>query len=352
VVRGQREDRGSSLSVAAPASLTELRNALDRYRATEYDIEATLEVADVSADEIEELASWPATSFELAHEHTFLVITQVVDRNERFDEMEIRALLAPLLKRNRLTFVSFDQDPQQFATVGRATIEINPRGLTVGEAFRLGEEIAALWDAALFGVLTPSTVIDLLRAGRTGVLIGQPENEWLEAKGSPYLLDEDFAKVELAKDVAALANERHGGLLIVGLQTSKEQGKDVIRRQRPVRLSMLNPARHRRTLDRRVYPPVEDLVVEAVEVETDKGVLFISFPPQPDELKPFLVTGAISSGKLFGTHVSLVRRRHDDTLPSSPAAIHSLLVAGRAALAAAGGRAADSDRSPTADVRK
>jgi hypothetical protein len=55
-------------------------------------------------------------------------------------------------------------------------------------------------------------------------------------------------------------------------------------------------------------------------------------PPQPEELKPFLVHGAILEGKVEGAFVSIVRRRGEHSVPITAPAIHAMLSAGRALL--------------------
>jgi hypothetical protein len=61
-------------------------------------------------------------------------------------------------------------------------------------------------------------------------------------------------------------------------------------------------------------------------------VWVISVPPQLDELKPFLVHGAVIDGKINDTYFSIVSRRADEIVPTDPQAVHALLTAGRAAL--------------------
>ena len=96
-----------------------------------------------------------------------------------------------------------------------------------------------------------------------------------------------------------------------------------------------DPRVYRRIIEKLVYPPPEALGVELVETEPGKGILAISVPRQPPELRPLLVLGAIAGDKVLGSHVSIVRRRDDATQDTDPAAIHSLLAAGRAALGGA-----------------
>jgi hypothetical protein len=71
------DDEGSIIGaadVAAAASLTELRRAIDRYRATMYDVEVGLTVYDVEEHlllEDEDVVSPRDVSLELTHAHTF-----------------------------------------------------------------------------------------------------------------------------------------------------------------------------------------------------------------------------------------------------------------------------------------
>src|SRR5437763_1414615 len=77
-------------------------------------------------------------------------------------------------------------------------------------------------------VLGPASALHLLTAGRADLLRGQPESDWLEAKGQPYRLDEESESFELAKDVAALANGPEGGIIVLGLTTRKQAGDEYV----------------------------------------------------------------------------------------------------------------------------
>jgi hypothetical protein len=61
-------------------------------------------------------------------------------------------------------------------------------------------------------------------------------------------------------------------------------------------------------------------------------LILIDVPPQPEELKPFLVHGAVVDGKAEGEFISIVRRQGDETIPITAKAIHSTLAAGLALL--------------------
>jgi hypothetical protein len=327
-----------SADVAEPASLTEFRHALDRYRATMYDGEFELRVYDAPPElleDYEEHFEARQESVEFAHEHTFVVIVVAVGPQDHLDRWETTGFLSPLLAKHGGMVAEFSEDRQPTAAVYRLVVEINPRRRTVGDALAIGADLRQLWEAALFGGLSPATVADLLRAQRPEILIGQPETTWFEAKQAPYCLTDPLQAAELAKDVSALANNPEGGLLVIGLMTRKRGGVDTVTRVRAQPVEMLRARRYRQAIHKWVFPPIEDLAVETVKTESDQGLLFVLVPSQPDSLRPFLVTGAVREGKLLGSHFSLVRRRDDESVATDPVAIHGQMLAGRVALAAA-----------------
>jgi hypothetical protein len=74
--------------------------------------------------------------------------------------------------------------------------------------------------------------------------------------------------------------------------------------------------------------------VEAVTATPggEPAIILVLVPPQPEELKPFLVTGAIVGDRVEGAFISIVRRRGEHSIPISAPAIHASLAAGRALL--------------------
>jgi hypothetical protein len=63
-----------------------------------------------------------------------------------------------------------------------------------------------------------------------------------------------------------------------------------------------------------------------------QGVLMISVPPQPREMQPYLVHGAVVGDKIEGAFFSIVRRRGEASITTSAAQIHAYIVAGKAFL--------------------
>lgn len=329
----------ASAVVIEPASLTELRRALDRYRKRMYDGDFEVHVFDASEDDVRnELEMLQARDVSLlcAPAQTFLQLVLVQAPEEPLlDQFETGATLLSLLHTHRARVADFQISRQKFATVYYLTVEISPRGRTVGDAMRIGDDLLVLWEASIGRGLNPVTVGNLLRAERPELLIGQTETEWLEAKQAPYGLGDPLQEIELAKDVSALANRPGGGLLVIGLVTKNRNGVDTVTAVRSQPMERLRPRRYRQALDKWIFPPLQDPRIETVEVEPGRGVMWIHIEPQPEALWPFLIVGAVQRGKVLGNHFSLVRRRGDETVVDPAAVVHGLLVAGRVALATA-----------------
>ena len=226
----------AATEVIGPASITELRRAVDRCRREKYDGDYRFEIYDAPPEQLafDEGMFMPLpVSIELADRRTFLTLElPLAPEEEAQNRFEVAMVLSPLLMRSRAKLIEFSADTEMTATVYRLTIEIGVRGRTVGDAVELGVDLLRLWEASAGGGFTPATVADLLRAQRPELLIGQPEAEWFEAKQAPYGLGENLEEIELAKDVAALANRPEGGLLVIGLVTAKQGGRDVVKRVR------------------------------------------------------------------------------------------------------------------------
>lgn len=70
-------------------------------------------------------------------------------------------------------------------------------------------------------VQSADDVEQLLREHRVDDLLGERERSWLDFKQSPYVLDGERGKSELAKDVTAVANSG-GGCIVIGVRTRKD----------------------------------------------------------------------------------------------------------------------------------
>jgi hypothetical protein len=171
----------------------------------------------------------------------------------------------------------------------------------------------------------------LIEAGRADLLIGQSERSWLECKAAPYA-ETEYGRLELAKDVAGIANTSSGGILVIGLRTRTRAGQDLIRSVHPIPHVERLPDRYRKWISQRVFPPPEELAVRIAAMPGNCGLLVLVVPQQPSALQPFLVRGATIDRNLLGTYISVYSRRDDAVVASSAEELHSLIVAGRAAL--------------------
>ncbi len=336
------EEYVGALETVGPASLASLRQALRRTASSGL-VFRRLTIVDVPE---ERLARRPDSYFrepvefwlyEVAArseaEYTVFAATYGDPEDGLPDVRRIQLLLRPYLERQGATAsVEVDDDETDFGGNYQLGIEIKMpiRGRTVRQAFDLGKGALALLEALDQGGLTRERVLDLLRAGRVDVLLGQPENEWLDFKRQGYART-DHGRFELAKDVAAFANAG-GGLLVLGLASVKSGLAEVASAVTPCASGSVNAQSYRGVLSRRLHPPLERLSIFSLPQSRGGDVWVIDVPPQPEESKPFLVHGAVLGGKVSDAFYSMVVRRADDCIPTDPQAVHALMAAGRAAL--------------------
>src|SRR5829696_2798723 len=188
------------------------------------------------------------------------------------------------------------------------------------------------FDAMQRGQLTRETAGDLIRGGHANVLIGQPEGHWLDVKRHHYDMNTRAGKIKLAESVSRFCNAEGGGLVVFGMASKKIPGGDEIRRLCPMPRDKAILGRYQRALEEHLFPPPDNLSIEVIEMPADEMLILIDVPPQPEELKPFLVHGAVVDGEAQGAFISIVRRRGESSIPITAPMIHSMLAAGRALL--------------------
>lgn len=220
-----------------------------------------------------------------------------------------------------------------------AEVRVAPVGpMTVGPLLAAGRDVLTLLSAIKGGPIDVVSAGNLIRAKLPHLLVGLSENEWFEAKSQPHQLQShdkssaQAAKVELAQDVARFANGEAAALLVVGLRTAKGDGGEVVQNVTPAKLSALSVEQHRAVIDSHVFPAVEGLTVEVVDMGDGKGLLMIGVPAQPTEHKPFLVHGAVVGDRVEGSFISIVRRRGEGSIVTEASQIHAQLTTGRALL--------------------
>jgi hypothetical protein len=205
--------------------------------------------------------------------------------------------------------------------------------LRIGELISIARAVDALLERPTARYGTPVGALSLIRTGAVQALVGQPESQWLEAKRKGYGLQSDGQKHELALDVAALGNTNSGGLILIGLSTQKNAaGQDIIVGAPGCSPGSLLPEPYAEAIKHRVVPSIEGLAIDVVEL-AGRNYLYILVPPQSSYVQPFLVRGGLlEGGKVGGAAFTIPHRVGSSKWSMSAEAVHSLLVAGRAAL--------------------
>jgi len=153
-----------------------------------------------------------------------------------------------------------------------------------------------------------SQIQEILGSGNFELLIGGVENEVLECKQSPYQLQNEDQKYELAKDVCGLANAS-GGYILLGVSTERspvELGDKIVEIS-AFPESLVDRQQCHNILDDWIYPPLRQVQITWYPKCTDKerGIVAILVPNGIRSERPFLLTKTLlASGKrteiLFG----------------------------------------------------
>ncbi len=135
----------------------------------------------------------------------------------------------------------------------------------------------------------------ILEEGCDEDLIGLPETAWLDFKDHPYplhvtnLAEQSQHAWELAKDVAAMANNPHGGCIVVGVRTKPDPltNEDVADSIRPFSCELLDARRYADAIEAHAYPVARGVQVTMYE-RGPKCLALIFVPPQAEDDGPFL----------------------------------------------------------------
>ena len=324
-----------SLETAKDVSVAHFQNALRRSEEHFGQYITSIFTSDVPLEEFDPDSSprnvW--LSYELgtlAVEAGFAVRSSQPPKTE-----DVKRLVDPVLKRWRASFRGSWQDDDGPILSVFVSASLGGGSRSVGELHELGTELQLLLDAVGGDLsLTALTASDLVKASRPDVIVGQPETTWLDAKREPYKLGNDPQAWELAKDVAAFANTGADALIVLGVATTKSVNGDVLSTPRPFPLSDMDVDQVRATLRERLTPDIPniDVGVVASRKSSEYGFGWIFIPAQGRELQPFMVRGALVGKVWRGTHISIPVRSGEDTVYTDPAAVHTLLAAGRIAL--------------------
>ncbi len=180
--------------------------------------------------------------------------------------------------------------------------------------------------------LTVEEVAGILSRGAFLELISTVEHVQFECKSGLYDTKTQNGKIELAKDISALANSR-GGYLLIGPATKKNplhQGDEVISISE-FASSAFHPDTYRDILGAFIYPPITDLKIQWHPGSSDpaKGIASIYVPARSPNEKPFLVMKSELDSRVRGHLFGYFERVGDDVLPMTVQVIRDTMKDGK-----------------------
>jgi hypothetical protein len=313
-------------------TLTEVGHALRDWADDQRADDPQLNVSDDAPEHFGEHSTVRAEDLGISRGR-FVIRARVYLDEEPAPRRTLAAQLQPLLARRHAHLVAIEVHAMPGYWEATALIGWPRPGAVVADALELALDAEALLGAQAGGELSPAAAADLVRAGRAELLIGKRENHWLEVKSQPYRLDETTQKIELATDVAAMANSA-GGLILIGAKAKKLPDYEEIRQINGCRLADVSERRYMNAIRQRIHPEVRGLKIERIAgTTTGEGVVLLSIPEQSEGSKPFVVHGVLVDEKVLGAFVAVPFRRGDETVFLEPETLHARLRAGERALA-------------------
>lgn len=177
---------------------------------------------------------------------------------------------------------------------------------------------------------TPNGVLEKLDAKDFGALVGMAECVWMDAKESPYVLDTPKQKLELAKDVTALANAG-GGLIVLGFDTERHPttAAERISKVCLFPMALVNADRYGKILGSLVHPPLNVKVLLFENASGDgRGVAALVVEAGAE--KPYLVGNMLDeTDESIGAYFGYFERKHDVIPPANIASIQQQLASGQ-----------------------
>jgi hypothetical protein len=178
-------------------------------------------------------------------------------------------------------------------------------------------------------IIPVAEILTILDSGEFDKLLGGLEDEHLECKGAPYRLVEEAAKMELAKDVSALANS-DGGIILINVVTEKHPTfrGDEIRDYGCFTRETVDFDQYQKVVAEWIVPPVPGLTFawHPSAADATKGIASIVVPAEANIERPYLVSRIVlETGKVIGSHVGHFERTRDNVSPMKPAQIRERL---------------------------
>jgi len=181
-------------------------------------------------------------------------------------------------------------------------------------------------------ISAPSDLFATLATGGPDAVLGTPESSWLDFKGAPYRLDEDDEKLELAKDVTALANSG-GGVILVGYKTRKEPStaREIADAVSPVRADLVDFDRYQKVVEDWTFPPIRGVNLRWWGSEENQQRVFSVEVPAAGDSLPLLVRRAREEGWTRQLLFGIFQRSGDRVSRMTEGEIHSWIQSGKVA---------------------
>jgi hypothetical protein len=179
--------------------------------------------------------------------------------------------------------------------------------------------------------LTVLDVEHILKTGTFTELISAVEHIQFECKSGIYDFKVVNNKIELAKDVSAMANS-HGGYILIGPETKKNSfhhGDEIVSVSQ-FGSDLFEPDTYRNILNNMIYPPIAELRIEwHPGTDPAKGIASIFVPPKSTSEKPFLVVQSDIDSKIRGNMFGYFERQGDDALHTTVEALRDTIKDGK-----------------------
>jgi hypothetical protein len=322
----------ASRKVLEPVGLTSLQTALRRYEYS-WGAPGDIHVTDEDEAQIDNESQIDQSSL-VFRDGRLMAQTFAAVAEARPDEQVIRDLVLSVLTKEDMRIVDIDLFEEKWGWGVWITLDVPIRRKTAGDALRRADLICGIVEGAYPNEFDAASAGSVIRARHPELLIGLFENDWLDAKRSPYRLDRKDDQYELAKDVASFANAG-GGLILVGAKTKRRPEGDEINSVNGCVLADAAPSKLRSLAEKRIYPRVEGLRIEQIPLSLNtRGVVLIEIPSQADSRKPFLVMGTRSGGQVSELGFTYAVREGDGTRAPRIEVVHQLIRVGHAALEA------------------
>jgi len=178
----------------------------------------------------------------------------------------------------------------------------------------------------------PDLVLTRLREGRLDAFINSIEWDQFECKASPYQLQENDQKFELAKDVASMANHM-GGVILIGVRTelNEHTKAEWVKEIRSFSRDLVDLKQIEGVIRSWLFPAPSDVEVKWYPSKDgiNKGVVAIHVPMQAAVRQPILVARTLDEkGQVRGTVFGFFKRWRDSTNHLTIQEIHGLIKAG------------------------